>query len=177
MPETVNPKYAQSKFKGGKPATQGEATAVAALRSQFEKARRAYPYFLPFSFAFDGSTKQVSQSLKVSAYGDFLCSTMAGTVRGSGGTVPAGSVSGILMKMRETGFNREFQQDWIPLDSILTPGPGTTLYRPIAWETVFLSKSTIEIDLMDTRDGTGNPALNVYILLKGQQYSGSFGNL
>lgn len=180
MPNAVNPNAAASKFSGKTAATQGEATAIASLRSQFEKAKRAYPYFLPFSFTLNGSQSVASQSLKVSAYGDFLTSTMAGTIRvASTGGLPASSVSGILFKMRETGFNREFQQDWVPLDTLLTPGPGITLYRPTAWETVFLSKSTVEIELQDTRSAAvaaATPWL-VQIVFKGQQYNGSFGGL
>ena len=176
----VNPGAAQSKFSGKAAATQGEATAIAALRSQFDKAKRAYPYFLPFSFTLNGAQATVSQSLKVSAYGDFLTSTMSGTVRiASTGLLPASSVSGILFKMRETGFNREFQQDWVPLDTLLTPGAGSVLYRPMSWETVFLAKSTIEIDLQDTRTAAAAAAQpwNVQIVFKGQQYNGSFGGL
>lgn len=173
----TNPGAVQAKFSGGKMSTQGEATAVAALRTQFEKAKRAYPYFIPFSFNFDGAGNvlQVSQSMRVSAMGDFACAQLSGTIRkASDGSAP--DVANILFKMRETGFNREYQQDWIPLETILTPGASTVLYRPIAWESIFLAKSTIEIDLYDKR-ATKTVALNIDIVLKGQQFVGSFGRL
>ncbi len=125
----------------------GENLAMNELANKAGIQNRKYRYTLPFdaTLAPAGSPgDQTILSLNISSEGDFYGMKFAAKMEAE--TVK----SGLLMQIKETGYNKQLFRDFVDTVLLASPGFGESFYPMIDFEQLFLSNSDIQIELKNT---------------------------
>ena len=125
----------------------GENLAMNELANKAGIQNRKYRYTLPFSAKLTPAGTAGDQtiiSLNISSEGDFYgmkfaAKLLADTVK-----------SGLLMQIKETGYNKQLFRDFVDTVLLSSPGFGDSFFPMIDFEQLFLSNSDIQIELKNT---------------------------
>lgn len=148
----------------------GESLAMNELYNLAGMQNRRYRYALPFNAvlgAVGSGTEQTTLSLTIASEGDFRSKFL--TMKLSAATVRAG----LYMQIRETGYGKQLFRDFVDTVLLASPGFSTSFYPPVEFDQLFLSNSTIQIDLKNTTA----EAITISGAFQGWQFIGSAKNL
>ncbi len=125
----------------------GENLAMNELANKAGIQNRKYRYTLPFkaSLAPAGTAgDQTIVSLNISSEGDFYAMKFAAKM------IAATVKQGLLMQIKETGYNKQLFRDFVDTTLLASPGFGESFFPMIDFEQLFLSNSDIQIELKNT---------------------------
>ena len=146
----------------------GESLAMNELANKAGIQNRKYRYSLPFRSTLTAAGTAGDQtiiSLNISGEGDFYAMKFgAKMVCGD----PA-ITSGLLMQIKETGYNKQLFRDFVDTTLLASPGFGVSFYPMIDFEQLFLSNSDIQIELKNTTA----EAITILGVWHGWQFIGS----
>lgn len=125
----------------------GESLALNELANKAGIQNRKYRYSLPFRqtlTAAGTAGAQTTVSLNISGEGDFYAMKFGAKM------IAPTVTSGLLMQIKETGYNKQLFRDFVDTTLLASPGFGTSFYPMIDFEQLFLSNSDIQIELKNT---------------------------
>lgn len=121
----------------------GENLAMNELANKAGIQNRKYRYSLPFQITVAAGS-QTQLALNISSEGDFYAMKFGAKL--SAATV----TSGLLMQIKETGYNKQLFRDFVDTVLLSSPGFGESFFPMIDFEQLFLSNSDIQMEFKNT---------------------------
>lgn len=171
---------------------------MAKMFSAMEKEQQAlrdaqivkYAYTFPINVAVPNNGEQ-SGKLVLDTDADFYAQCMTGKViapadsdgvRQDGedtdfpmaGTIVGFADSGLQVEIKDKGSGRDLTDDFVNVETILTPGYGFQMYIPFSWKYYARRKATIAYQFANRDTATGEVDLYHYVALTihGFKYTG-----